>query len=62
MVSQSKFNDLLSGALKLADKREAAFKTIKPCPKCKTEQVQLVGWFDQIEWKCRHCKHKWVST
>lgn len=55
-------DDLLRTALELTDKRETACKLVKPCPKCGTNQVQLVNWIDDIEWKCRHCKHIWRGT
>lgn len=31
-----------------------------PCPKCKMNQVELIGSVKIGRWKCRCCKHKWV--
>ncbi len=52
----------LKRSLELADKRDNACKSMKPCPECGTEQVQLTSWIDSIQWKCRHCKFEWGDT
>jgi len=45
--------------MELVMRRDAASKLQPLCPKCGTEQVQLLGW---VQWpvlfRCRHCKHK----
>ena len=51
--------EFVKRAIELANKREEFCKNAKPCPKCNTDQVQIIGWFDNAHWKCRHCKHKW---
>ena len=51
--------ELIRDALRLADKREKACRSSPRCPVCAAEQVQLVDWISEIEWKCRHCGHKW---
>lgn len=53
------FNGWLTHGLQMADRREAAAKQMRPCPKCDSVQVQLVDWSKPLlKWKCRHCKHK----
>jgi len=43
-------------ALGLADKR-AVFAKMRPrCPHCDSEQVQLVAWFNNGEFRCRRCR------
>ena len=61
-VTEVKSSDWLAGAIALADKRENACKNAKPCPKCGTNQVQIIGWFDKAQWRCRHCKHVWETA
>ncbi|QAU03558.1 hypothetical protein [Escherichia phage AnYang] len=40
-------------------RREQASKNVPNCPKCGTEQVQLVHWqTSNLCYKCRHCKHR----
>ncbi|AEN93764.1 conserved hypothetical protein [Escherichia phage Bp7] len=40
-------------------RREQASKNVPNCPKCGTEQVQLVQWrHNPLQYKCRHCKHR----
>ena len=52
-------DDWLNTAFALADKRESFCKNVKPCPKCGTDQVQLVEWMNDAKWKCRECGFKW---
>lgn len=54
-----KDNDFLKDVFDLADKRDQSMVNVKHCPKCNTDQVQLINWDDGIECKCRHCKNKW---
>ena len=56
-------NNLLNSICSLAKKREEYCKNAKPCPKCGTNQIQLIGWgYNEAEWKCRFCKHRWIET
>lgn len=55
----NQFQRNLDFALSLANKRLKYCKDAKPCPKCGTDQVQLVSWINEVEWKCRYCKHEW---
>jgi len=39
-------------------RRDKASKLSPLCPKCGTEQVQLLGWAQwPVLFRCRHCKH-----
>lgn len=58
-LTQGEIEDMIQGAFELSKKREAFCKAVKPCPKCNTNQVQLIDWTDVAKWKCRHCKHRW---
>ena len=60
--SNSDLTSLLSSAIAMADRRELYCKSMKPCPACGTNQVQLVDWTVTAEWKCRKCRHKWSGT
>lgn len=43
----------------MVSRREQSSKNVPNCPKCGTEQVQLVHWQTSIlRYKCRHCKHR----
>lgn len=39
--------------------RRMKVSALKPiCPKCTTNQVQIINWFtDAVGMKCRHCKY-----
>ena len=54
-------DNFLKDVRELADKREQFCKDAKPCPKCETVQIQIIGWADKAKWRCRRCKHKWES-
>lgn len=43
----------------LSLKRAEFCKKMGPCPECKTDQVQLLGWPEKPYCKCRNCKHEW---
>jgi len=43
----------------MANKREAAQKSMKPCPECESRQVQLIDWGARTVWRCRSCRHCW---
>lgn len=52
-------DNILKRALKHAERRELLGKNAINCPKCDTNQVQLIDHFvSPAEWKCRHCKTK----
>lgn len=52
--------ELIEHAIKQADLREKFGRTVKQCPECKTEQIQLVYINREGgNYKCRHCKHPW---
>ena len=52
-------DESLRRMMEMVNRREAASKQMKPCPKCDTMQVQLVNWqTDILQMKCRQCKHK----
>ncbi len=57
--SKSDLTGLLNSAVALVDRRVALCKQRTPCPKCGTNQVQLVDWLGEAKWKCRHCSHRW---
>ncbi len=41
-------------------RREKAAQHAIPCPKCGTDQVQLMQYFrDPLLWRCRYCRHKY---
>ena len=40
----------------LSDKKAEFCRNSGPCPKCGTDQKQLIGWPENPSWKCRHCK------
>lgn len=43
----------------MVERRERASKSVPNCPKCGTEQVQLVHWqTSNLRYKCRRCKHR----
>ena len=43
----------------MVERREQSSKNVPNCPKCGTEQVQLVHWqTSNLRYKCRHCKHR----
>lgn len=51
----------------LSDFRKRAAQTRTPCPKCETQQVELVGAMHRgpagvANWRCRHCKHDWETS
>jgi ribosomal protein L37AE/L43A len=51
-----------SAMMEMVNRREQAAKSLTPCPKCETMQVQLVDWRRaQLKYKCRHCKHVWAK-
>ena len=52
-------DEIIEDAITISDKRLEAMKQAIPCPACGTDQVQLVNWIDNIEWKCRHCSNVW---
>lgn len=52
-------DELFADALKIADRREALCRGMKPCPACGTMQVQLVDHIAvPAKWKCRQCGHR----
>lgn len=58
VVEDSKID--YSAMLEMVERREQAAKTLTPCPKCESVQVQLVDWYSaELKFKCRHCKHVW---
>lgn len=45
--------------MELVNRREKACKLRPVCPKCQTEQVQIIDWYTaKVKFKCRHCKHR----
>lgn len=55
---------MFESAIKLADVRERLCKNPPKCPVCEDAQVQLVDWIlipDTAFWKCRICKHPFVT-
>ena len=53
--------DIMRGALKHAERREFLAKHGIRCPKCGTNQVQLMDHFvSPAEWRCRHCRHEFT--
>ena len=43
----------------MVSRREQASKNVPNCPKCGTEQVQLIHWqTSNLRYKCRHCKYR----
>lgn len=58
MSDCSGYTDMIEGAVKLAERREALCKNVPPCPYCgEAHQIQLLEWFGEVEWKCRECGH-----
>lgn len=46
----------------LVEIRESYCRNAKPCPKCKTDQVQLTEYrASHANWKCRLCSHRWIT-
>lgn len=47
--------------LELHDRRNKV-SAMKPiCPRCTTNQVQIINWFtDAVGMKCRHCKYRFT--
>lgn len=48
---------------KATERRLALGKLDIRCPKCNTNQVQLIDWFLEpaASWKCRECKYKFIT-
>ena len=51
---------LIGESLKLARKRDQLSKLNIRCPSCRTNQVQIISWFDRIKYKCRLCYKQWI--
>lgn len=48
----------LDALMDRTNKRINMCKNAPKCPRCNTEQVQLVS-VEPVEWRCRECKHRW---
>jgi len=53
--------EVIEAVLELSEKRMRYGKIHPTCSKCGTRQVQLVDWFNNPVWKCRHCKFSWET-
>ncbi|WP_415913237.1 hypothetical protein [Neptuniibacter sp. QD37_11] len=60
-MPESWIDQVIDAAKASNQKRVTLCKNPPRCPECDTPQVQLVEWINPVEWKCRHCKHKWSS-
>ena len=61
-LTPEQFDQVLSGALALSDRRLELSKRVPACPACgEAKQVQLVDWTTQgpAQWRCRSCWHGW---
>ena len=45
------------GAALWAERRKELSRNVPPCPKCGSDQIQLVEWIGGVKWRCRRCKH-----
>jgi NAD-dependent SIR2 family protein deacetylase len=45
------------GAALWAERRKELSLNIPPCPKCGSDQIQLVEWIGAVKWRCRSCGH-----
>ena len=54
------FEEIMAGALELAERREVLCSKPPHCPDCGAKQVQLVGWLEAPAlWRCRECGWRW---
>jgi hypothetical protein len=44
------------GAALWAERRTELCRNVPPCPKCGSDQIQLVEWVNGVKWRCRSCK------
>lgn len=51
--------ELLAQASLFAKRRERICKQSTKCPKCRSNQVQIINSDPLAKWKCRHCHHTW---
>jgi len=59
--SELDMDKFLRGINESVDRRERYCALQLSCPKCQTKQIQLIGYQDDAEWKCRHCKFKFQT-
>lgn len=52
--------DVMARALIRTARRERICRNAISCKKCGTDQVHLIDAGTPAEWKCRHCKHKFI--
>ena len=55
-----KNNGILSNALMLVNRRIRLCSKAPVCPKCSTNQVQLINILLLAKWRCRMCKFIWT--
>lgn len=62
MVDAIRVDILHADVMTLVERREKVAKQKLCCPRCDTNQVQLVSWINPVvDLKCRRCKYtfKW---
>jgi ribosomal protein L37AE/L43A len=57
--SDEGFAAILGAEERSAIRRVRVCKHAPGCPKCHTQQVQIIDCRPLATWKCRHCKHTW---
>ena len=50
---------MLNASVLLSLRRYRICKQAPSCPKCQTQQIQIIDCKPLATWKCRHCKHTW---
>ena len=55
-------NSEINFAMQYAERRSFLGRNMPSCPECRSQQVQLTGYINvwPAEWKCRHCKHRFI--
>lgn len=61
MIIIDEADDISDELLKSLNKRVELCKNVPPCPKCNSNDIQLVQWVSKIEWRCRTCKERYGS-
>jgi hypothetical protein len=49
---------LMKDLLRAADRRDFLCRNVPRCPKCRSEQIQLIGRLKPAQWRCRICQHR----
>lgn len=57
---QNSYAQIIEASIKSSENREKLYKNAPVCPKCETNQVQLIDSNSPAEWRCRHCKTRFT--